>query len=72
MNQEKFYTVNTLAERLAVQPLTIYRLVGQGKIQAVRVGRTIRFEPSAVEAFLESVRVGPEGLKAGKTEGRKS
>ena len=72
MNQEKFYTVKTLAERLAVQPLTIYRLVGQGKIQAVRVGRTIRCEPSAVEAFLESVRVGPEGLKAGKTEGRKS
>jgi excisionase family DNA binding protein len=72
MNQEQFYTVKTLAEKLAVQPLTIYRLIGQGKIRAVRVGRSIRFEPSAVEAFLESVAVGPGGLKAGKTEGRKS
>ena len=72
MEKEQFYTVKTLAEKLAVQPLTIYRLIGQGKIRTVRVGRSIRFEPSAVEAFLASVRVGPEGLKAGKTEGRKS
>lgn len=80
MKTDQFYTVKTLAEKLAVQPLTIYRLVGEGKLPAVRIGRVIRFEPSAVDAFLESVRVGPQGmedqkpatLKNGKHEGRKA
>ena len=71
MKTEKFYTVKTLAERLAVKPLTIYRLVDQGKIPAVRIGRSIRFDPEAIASFLDSVRVGPGGLKEGKTEGRK-
>ena len=77
---DRFYSVKTLAERLAVTPLTIYRMVTEGKIPAVRIGRAIRFDPDAVAAFLESVRVGPEGLtrlpgrgqKDGKTEGGKS
>jgi len=69
---DQFYTVKKLAERLAVQPLTIYRLVEQGKLPAVRIGRSIRFDPDAVAAFLNSVRVGPEGLKDGRTEGRKA
>jgi len=69
---DRFYSVKTLAERLAVKPLTIYRMVAEGKIPAVRIGRAIRFDPDAVAAFLESVRVGPEGLKDGKTERGKS
>lgn len=72
MKTEQFFTVKTLAEKLAVKPLTIYRLVGEGKIPAVRIGRAIRFEPSAVDAFLQSVRVGPQGLNNGNHEGRKA
>jgi excisionase family DNA binding protein len=62
---QQFLTVKELAERLAVKPLTIYRLVNEGKLPAVKIGRAIRFEPDAVAAFLDSVRVGPEGLKGG-------
>jgi excisionase family DNA binding protein len=69
---DQFYTVKTLAQRLAVKPLTIYRLVDQGKLPAVRIGRSIRFDPDAVAAFLDSVRIGPEGLKEERTEGRKA
>lgn len=72
MKTDRFYTVKTLADKLAVQPLTVYRLIKQGKIPAVKIGRSIRFDPDAVDAFLESVRVGPEGLKAGNHERRKS
>lgn len=71
MNNNQFYTVKTLAEKLAVKPLTVYRLVDQGKLPAVRIGRSLRFNPSDIDAFLETVKVGPEGLKDGKTEGRK-
>jgi len=72
MKTESFYTVKQLAAILAVKPLTIYRMVKDGKLPAVRIGRSVRFDPDAVAAFLDSVRVGPEGLKEGKQEGRKS
>lgn len=72
MKTDQFYTVKTLAEKLAIRPLTIYRLVGNGKLAAIRIGRRLRFEPAAVDAFLDAVRVGPKGLKNGNQEGRKS
>ncbi len=72
MKTDHFYTVRTLAERLSVKPLTIYRLVAEGKLPAVRIGRSIRFNPDRIEAFLTSVQVGPEGLNGGKLEGRKA
>jgi excisionase family DNA binding protein len=76
----QFFTVKTLAERLAINPMTIYRLVDQGKLPAVRIGKSIRFDPAAIDAFLTTVRVGPAGLaevnddqlKEGNHERRKS
>lgn len=68
MKTDQFYSVKTLAEKLAVTPITIYRLVGQGKIPAVKIGRAIRFRPQDVSAFLESVRVGPNGLDPRKQQ----
>ena len=77
MKTDQFYSVRTLAERLAVTPMTIYRMVDQGKLPAVKIGKSIRFQPEAIAAFLETVRVGPAGLaeeepKEGKHERRKS
>ena len=63
MKTDQFYSVKTLAEKLAVTPITIYRLVDQGKLPALKIGRAIRFRPQDVDAFLESVRVGPNGLE---------
>jgi len=62
MKTDQFYSVRTLAERLAVTPMTIYRMVDQGKLPAVKIGKSIRFQPEAIAAFLETVRVGPTGL----------
>jgi hypothetical protein len=44
----------------------------QGKLPAVRIGRSIRFDPDAVAAFLDSVRVGPGGLKEERGESAKN
>ena len=41
MNTDPFYTVKTLAEKLVVKPLTIYRLIGDGKLPAIKIGRSI-------------------------------
>lgn len=62
MKTDQFYTVRTLADKLAVTPMTIYRMVDQGKLPAVKIGKSIRFNPVAIDAFLETVRVGPAGL----------
>ena len=72
MKTDPFYTVKTLAQRLSVKPLTIYRLVDQGKLPAVRIGRSIRFDPDAVAAFLDSVQIGPKGLKEENKERSKA
>jgi excisionase family DNA binding protein len=77
MKTDQFFTVKTLAEKLALTPVTIYRLVDQGKLPAVKIGKSIRFRPQDIDAFLETVRVGPAGLaeeeqKDGKHERPKS
>jgi excisionase family DNA binding protein len=62
MKTDQFYSVKTLADKLALTPMTIYRLVDQGKLPAVKIGKSIRFRPADIDAFLETVRVGPAGL----------
>jgi excisionase family DNA binding protein len=72
MKTDRFYTVRTLAEKLAVKPLTIYRLIRDGKLPAMKIGRSIRFDPADIDAFLQTVRIKPEGLKDRKQARRKA
>ena len=72
MKTDQFYTVKTLAEKLAVKPLTIYRLIADGKLPAMKIGRSIRFNPADIDTFLQTVRIKPEGLKNKKKESRKA
>ena len=68
MDDRKLLTVDQLAEKLAVNPLTVRRMVQRGQLTAVRIGRAVRFDPVDVDAFLASVKVGKDGIQ----EGRKS
>lgn len=45
-------TVNETAEFLSVAPSSVYKLVNDGKLRAVRIGSTIRITPQALAAFL--------------------
>jgi len=74
MKTDKFYTVKELAARLALTPMTIYRLTKQGRLPATKIGGVIRFDPQAIDAFLETIRVGPTGLdeaKQGEEHGKR-
>ena len=53
------YSVKDLAETLGVKPLTIYRLLKAGRLRAFRVGRAVRIEQKAVDAFIESALIVP-------------
>jgi excisionase family DNA binding protein len=50
----------TVAERLGVSDRTIRRLVDQGLLPAVKVGKQLRFEPERVEDW---IRQGGAGLR---------
>lgn len=51
-DMEEFFKVRELATKLKVAPVTIYKMVSRGKLPAVRVGRSIRFDPAALDGVL--------------------
>ncbi|OIP35117.1 MAG: hypothetical protein AUK27_05480 [Deltaproteobacteria bacterium CG2_30_66_27] len=59
-------TANEVARRLAVVPLTVYRLTKLGRLRPRRIGRLLRFEEADVERFLheESTRDTGKGTGA--------
>ena len=52
----EFYTTQELADRLRIQPITVYRLARRGDLVFYLVGRAMRFRHQDVEAFLDKCR----------------
>ncbi len=50
-------TPEQVAEILQIHVLTVYSYIRQGKLDAVRLGRTYRIVPRDLELFIESNRV---------------
>lgn len=61
---EPLYTVREVAGKLGVHPETVRRLIHDGRLDAVRVGRVLRVEGAALEGFLERQRVKPSRIQA--------
>jgi excisionase family DNA binding protein len=56
---EVLLDVNGLAVRLGVSVKFVRKLVDQRRVPFVRIGRLVRFDPTAVTAWLASNRVDP-------------
>jgi excisionase family DNA binding protein len=54
------YSVREVANRLGVHPETIRRLIHDGRLEAVRVGRVLRVDAAAVQRFVANQRVKPQ------------
>lgn len=53
-NEEpEFITVASIATRLGVSKMTVYRLINNGELAAIKIGRTYRVPTKAFEQFLE-------------------
>ena len=52
-------TSEEVAERLRSTVRFVRRLVAERRIEYVKVGRLVRFEPSVVDAYIERHRVRP-------------
>jgi excisionase family DNA binding protein len=57
-------SVREVASELGVHPETIRRLIHDGRLDAVRVGRVLRVHRSAVDGFLARQRVKPTRFQA--------
>jgi excisionase family DNA binding protein len=57
-------SVREVAGYLGVHPETIRRLIHDGRLDAVRVGRILRVHGHALEEFLARQRVKPSRLDA--------
>jgi excisionase family DNA binding protein len=53
------YSVRHVADQLGVHPETVRRLIHDGRLQAVRVGRVLRIDSSELDGFLARQRVKP-------------
>jgi excisionase family DNA binding protein len=58
-NTTELYSVREVADRLGVHPETIRRLIHDGRLEAVRVGRVLRVGGDELERFLRQQRVRP-------------
>ncbi len=47
-------TVQEVAAQLRVSQRTVRRLISRGQLQVVRIGRSVRITPAAIEAMLEA------------------
>jgi len=56
---ESLYTVREVAGQFGVHPETIRRLIHDGRLDAVRVGRVLRVHKGAVDSFLTRQRIKP-------------
>ena len=63
-------SVRDVAAQLGVHPETIRRLIHDGRLDAVRVGRVLRIDPGAVQGFLDRQRVKPSLFLAPDLEPR--
>jgi len=52
MAMQKILTISEVAELLKVHPITVYRLIKQGKLPYFRIGRVLRFDADQLEDWL--------------------
>jgi len=52
LSEVRFLTVAEVASVMRVSKMTVYRLVHNGDLPAVRVGRSFRVPEQAVQAYL--------------------
>jgi len=53
----RLLTVEQVADALALNTFTIYRMVNRGRIPTVRIGRSVRVKESDLNQFVEDMTV---------------
>jgi excisionase family DNA binding protein len=54
MATRKILTIADVAELLKVHPITVYRMIKQGKLPVFRIGRVLRFDADQLEEWIRA------------------
>lgn len=58
MNEKQLLRLKDVAALLSLHPESVRRLAGKGAIPVIRIGRSIRFRPEAIEKFIAAREIG--------------
>jgi len=54
---ERLITVRAVAARLGVSAASVYKLCQRGELRGVRIGGALRFQPAAIDEYLDRPRL---------------
>jgi excisionase family DNA binding protein len=60
VDAKRLYSVRQVADQLGVHPETVRRLIHDGRLEAVRVGRVLRVDGRSFAGFVARQRVKPQ------------
>jgi len=60
LSTERLLSPHELAERLSISRWTVYKMLGDGRIQSIKIGRLVRIPESEV------LRIVEQGLRRAK------
>lgn len=63
MSSVQLLAVQDVARLLAVSPSTVRRLTKRGELESVRVGVSVRYRNTDIEAYLARRTTGLEGIE---------
>jgi len=52
-SKERLLSPHELAERLSISRWTVYKMIGDGRIQSIKIGRLVRIPDSEVNRIVE-------------------
>jgi excisionase family DNA binding protein len=56
--EKKLLTIKEACEYLNLSRATIYKLIKEGKLTPIKIGRSTRLDKSDLDAFVESMKKG--------------
>jgi excisionase family DNA binding protein len=59
---DNMLSVTEVAALLSVSKMTIYRLINEGEVPAIRVGRSLRVPERAIREYMQEAIVEPNGI----------
>ena len=51
MGEHEYFTPEEVAEMLKVHPLTVYRMIKDGRLRANRIGRSLRISRQSIDEW---------------------
>ncbi|QOV90572.1 helix-turn-helix domain-containing protein [Humisphaera borealis] len=61
---QKLMSSREAATFLAISPRTLWTIVDRGELAAVKIGRSVRFDPADLIAFVERAKTRPASVLA--------